>query len=427
MSSDSTLSLEPLVMLPPDGGYGWVVVVTCFLMNLFTDGAIYTFGFYQKNMQDDFDKDSAAVALLASLCSGFYYVAAPVWSAVGNRWGFRTVSVVGALASGGALLACFFITQYAVFILVYGIVLGAASGGVYVATMISVGFYFERWRGVATSLTSCGSGVGILVMPLCYKAMSSYEGYTWRWILAFNASVFGVVVLLSLLLKPLQPVAMLCPHAVTSTLAALLHHSILTNSVFIVFAFTQVFVMMGYFTPYLFSQDQAVKSGVDPSVAEWILPTLGVANAVGRALSGVMCEVPGVSALVLSCITMSIAGIMVAITCLCASPIYQMFMASAYGFFIAPFMAMKSLILVDFLGIERLTNSFGLLLMFQGFAVMIGPPLSGWIHDITQSYHYVYLISGSLLFIASLLPYLMYPLSNYEQRKEIKQASRRSS
>lgn len=46
-------------------------------------------------------------------------------------------------------------------------------------------------------------------------------------------------------------------------------------------------------------------------------------------------------------------------------------------FFTAPFMAMKSLILVDFLGIERLTNSFGLLLMFQGFAVMMGPPLIG--------------------------------------------------
>lgn len=74
--------------------------------------------------------------------------------------------------------------------------------------MISVGFYFERWRGVATSLTSCGSGVGILAMPLCYKAMSGYVGYTWRWILAFNASVFGVVGLLSMLLKPLQPVAL---------------------------------------------------------------------------------------------------------------------------------------------------------------------------------------------------------------------------
>lgn len=85
---------------------------------------------------------------------------------------------------------------------------------------------------------------------------------------------------------------------------------------------------------FIFVADQAAESGVDPSMAEWILPALGVANAVGRALSGVMCEVPGVSALVLSCITMSIAGIMVAITCLCASPIYQLFVASAYGFFI---------------------------------------------------------------------------------------------
>lgn len=44
LSSDSELSVEPLVLLPPDGGYGWVVVVACFFMNLFTDGAIYSFG-----------------------------------------------------------------------------------------------------------------------------------------------------------------------------------------------------------------------------------------------------------------------------------------------------------------------------------------------------------------------------------------------
>ncbi|KAE8749853.1 hypothetical protein FOCC_FOCC003321 [Frankliniella occidentalis] len=76
LSSDSSaLSLEPLVLLPPDGGYGWVVVAACFAMNLIIDGAIYTFGYYQKNIQEDFAKDSAAVALLASLCSGFYYVA----------------------------------------------------------------------------------------------------------------------------------------------------------------------------------------------------------------------------------------------------------------------------------------------------------------------------------------------------------------
>ncbi|KAK3925717.1 Monocarboxylate transporter 14 [Frankliniella fusca] len=645
LSSDSSaLSLEPLVLLPPDGGYGWVVVAACFLMSLITDGAIYTIGFYQKSLQEDLAADSAAVALLASLCSGFYYVAGaqaraaqgpPLWSAVGNRWGFRAVSLLGSLVAAAAFAACFFITEYAVFVFIYGVVLGAASGAVYMATMISVGFYFERWRGVATSLTSCGSGVGILVMPLCYRALHCRAGYTWRWIMAFNAAAFGAVFALSLLLRPLQPIPVsavrgertvrfqdeeslpqqakkgarpkgrqallgppttlkqlhasqtsfspsvaapqfdaismtsrafprralgqacrapsaerypgsagrsgpdardmqsgsrpmyrddifygasasrltsqmstralvslpvvdavtsdtaetalaaaaaatleaqrtnsevgtsqggrvrwcegghnfrhaqaqrgccaalwtaaarcrLCPHAVTSTLAALLHHSILTNTVFLVFAATQVLFMLGYFTPFLFSQaslypDQALKAGVEPDVAEWILPSLGVANAVGRALAGVACEVPGVSALVLSCVTMSIASLVVATTCVSAHPAYQLFSSSAYGFFMAPFMAMKSLILVDFLGIEKLTNSFGLLLMFQGFAIMIGPPMSGWIYDKTESYHNVYIISGSLLFIASVLPYLMYPLSTYELKKEMKLASRRSS
>lgn len=45
-----------------------------------------------------------------------------------------------------------------------------------------------------------------------------------------------------------------CPHAVRSTLAALLDHSIITNTVFLMFAVTHVFFMMGFFTPYLFSQ-----------------------------------------------------------------------------------------------------------------------------------------------------------------------------
>ena len=43
------------------------------------------------------------------------------------------------------------------------------------------------------------------------------------------------------------------------------------------------------------------------------------------------------------------------------------------------YVSLTSPVLVDLLGIHLLTNSFGLLLLFQGAATFIGPPLAGTI------------------------------------------------
>lgn len=44
---------------------------------------------------------------------------------------------------------------------------------------------------------------------------------------------------------------------------------------------------------------------------------------------------------------------------------------------IACFSALRSIIVVDLLGLEKLTNAFGMLMMFQGVAAIIGAPLAG--------------------------------------------------
>ncbi|VDP69832.1 unnamed protein product [Schistosoma mattheei] len=38
---------------------------------------------------------------------------------------------------------------------------------------------------------------------------------------------------------------------------------------------------------------------------------------------------------------------------------------------------MKSILVVELIGIDRLTNAFGYLLLFQGFAAAVGPPVAG--------------------------------------------------
>jgi len=46
-------------------------------------------------------------------------------------------------------------------------------------------------------------------------------------------------------------------------------------------------------------------------------------------------------------------------------------------FFAAVFASLRSIIVVDLLGLEKLTNAFGLLLLFQGVAATVGAPLAG--------------------------------------------------
>lgn len=45
--------------------------------------------------------------------------------------------------------------------------------------------------------------------------------------------------------------------------------------------------------------------------------------------------------------------------------------------FSACFASLRSIIVVELMGLEKLTNAFGLLMMFQGIAAIVGVPIAG--------------------------------------------------
>lgn len=51
--------------------------------------------------------------------------------------------------------------------------------------------------------------------------------------------------------------------------------------------------------------------------------------------------------------------------------------SGAFGFFIAANCSLTSIILVDLITIDKFTNAYGLLLLVQGIANLVGPPLAG--------------------------------------------------
>ncbi len=67
---------EAGLVQPPDGGWGWVVVMGSFFANLIVDGIIFTAGSgFQPQWQIYFKSTSSSTAWTVSLLSGCYLLA----------------------------------------------------------------------------------------------------------------------------------------------------------------------------------------------------------------------------------------------------------------------------------------------------------------------------------------------------------------
>lgn len=81
-------------------------------------------------------------------------------------------------------------------------------------------------------------------------------------------------------------------------------------------------------------------------------------------------------------------------------------MAFFFGIAIAGYISLTSIILVDLLGLEKLTNAFGLLILFRGAAAIFGTPLAGAIYDATGSYDIPFFTAGALFGLSAITSFM---------------------
>lgn len=85
-----------------------------------------------------------------------------------------------------------------------------------------------------------------------------------------------------------------------------------------------------------------------------------------------------VNASVVYAVCMALCGAVTALIPIFVSDYYTLCAISgAFGLFIAANYSLTSIILVELITLERFTNAYGLLLLVQGIANLMGPPLAG--------------------------------------------------
>lgn len=179
--------------------------------------------------------------------------------------------------------------------------------------------------------------------------------------------------------------------------------SLLKDPVFMMIGISNVFGMAGLYVPFVYLVDMAKQSGIEAGQASFLISIIGITNTFGRVICGYVADFPWVDSLFLNNICLVVCTIAVALTPACVGS-YGAFVAMCifFGAAVSGYISLTSIILVDLLGLDKLTNAFGLLILFRGAAAIVGSPLAGAVYDATQSYDIPFYMAAAMFAVSTI-------------------------
>lgn len=202
ISSSSSDSSEDLSETrPPDGGWGWVIVLASFVVNLIADGITFSFGVIFVEFLNYFGEDRGTTAWVGGLFMAMPLLSGPVASFLTDRYGCRKVTVFGALMASVGFVISSMANSMVVLCITFGVLSGFGLSLCYVASVVIVAYYFDKKRSFATGLAVCGSGIGTFIFaPLIQLLLDEYG---WRGTTLILAGLFLNLIVCGALMRDL--------------------------------------------------------------------------------------------------------------------------------------------------------------------------------------------------------------------------------
>lgn len=188
-----------------------------------------------------------------------------------------------------------------------------------------------------------------------------------------------------------------------AVLKEMMNFKLLADPIFLLVGVSNAVAMIGFYTPFVYLPNMAVATGVSVADASFLVSVIGISNTLGRVLAGWVSDFAWVNPLVMTNVAIILSAFTVAIFPLCSAYWSFTVCALAFGFFVAAYISLTSIVLVELMGLDNLTSAFGLLTLFRGFSSMIGPPINGWIFESTSSYDVSFYVSGAFLLLAGII------------------------
>lgn len=180
---------------------------------------------------------------------------------------------------------------------------------------------------------------------------------------------------------------------------ALFDPLILKHPLYVLFAISNFLLYFWYDVPYIFMADRAIELGMEESQASFLLSALGIVNTVGQILYGFIGD-REVNLSLLYGFSLMCCGVSILLVPLFTDFVPLAVLSGAFGLFISVNYALSTVLLVEFLGLNKLSNAYGLTMLVQGIANLVGPPVAALFYDITLSYDLTFYLGGGFIVFA---------------------------
>ncbi|XP_046423431.1 monocarboxylate transporter 13-like [Neodiprion fabricii] len=164
-------------LVPPDGGWGWVVLFSALTVNFLIPGTVKSFGVLFVEFLQVFKASPTAALWMPALCYFLYSFLGPLSSILSMKYSYRTVTLIGGTFAAGGMMLSYFANSVSYLYLSYGVMVGIGAGLSFPPTVYIVTAYFERLRGFANGLCISGSAIGTIVLPPFLQYLLDHFGY----------------------------------------------------------------------------------------------------------------------------------------------------------------------------------------------------------------------------------------------------------
>ncbi|MBN3287828.1 MOT10 protein, partial [Polyodon spathula] len=409
---------------PPDGGWGWVVVLSSFIFNVLVLGFHNSFGVYLISFLETFRETSSKIgkAWVGSISYGLIMIFGPVSGKMTEKFGARIVSILGSILIIVSIVGSSYASKLDFLFLTHGVVTGIGSSFAFTPGMIMISQYFTTQRSFATGIVMSGGAAGALVQTRLHQYLIRTVG--WRQSMRIFAGIMGISVVAGFAYKPLNPPGhsrSVVENLSTSPIKGfIIDLGLWKDRVFLIWVFANGLAKFGFFIPYVHLINHGVQLGIPFELAANIMLVLGMSSFISRIIFGRICNSSRINRLYINQGSVFTVGLLYMLI-----PFFKTFGSLvAFGLFLGIADAGNYILLpvltFDLMGAERMAVAWGFMLTVNSISCY-GPPFAGWMNDMYGSYNLGFIAAGALnvasVFVLALIPWAK--RSSMQNRKSI--------
>jgi MFS family permease len=279
------------------------------------------------------------------------------------------------------------------FQLLFGAIVGVASGSFYAPMTATTTKWFTRNRSLAVALVSAGLSVGATVMAPLARWMIT----TWDWrtaMLVIGDLVWLVIIPAAFLVRnPPTPAASAVRAASVAGPELTIGHVVRTPQ-FAAIALTHFACCAAHSGPIFHMVTHAIDRGVPTMAAATVLSAAGLASLSGKIGCGIFADRVGAKRTLVAGLALQAVAISLYLFTGRLASFYAL--ALVFGFAYGGVMPLYAILVREYFGERVMGSAFGAVSLAATLGMALGPWIGGALYDAAGSYAWMFIGSSAI-------------------------------